>query len=275
MDMSLHPLAQSLHEAGALDPYFDLPMCDPGQDGWSKATDLFIGNSARLKELVMTYGQARWGTTNNHVAASALLIAYLTRLVYPIVVQYVLRRRLPKATLENLAFHRSGGVIDATGLRQPQFAVLPNDPAADHPDAEVLGDEGNLYQRLKEWVFAANIELVIEALHHSVPASLKVSQNAAAVAFAQAFHRLYYLVDDKSSVLRDANAFFNDSSSPLYGQVSIEIIEHQGRAGLFGRRAGCCLIWRTRESDGYCSNCILRPKDEQTQLFREMLVRMR
>ena len=68
-----------------------------------------------------------------------------------------------------------------------------------------------------------------------------------------------------------ANTFFQDSSSPIYGEISMEIIEHQGKAGLFGRRAGCCLIWRTREGDGYCANCILQPKEEQTQRFREMI----
>ncbi len=138
MDLSLHPLAQSFHEAGKLDAYFNMQVCDPSQSGWGKATDLFAGERTNLKELVMNYWYERWGTTNNHVAASAFIIAYLTRFVYLAIGQYVLHRRVPKVTLENLAFHRSDGRIDATGLRQPLFAVLPDDPFANHPDAEVL-----------------------------------------------------------------------------------------------------------------------------------------
>ena len=271
MDRVRHPLAQSLQDAGELDSYFDMPLCDPNQGGWSEAADLLQSDDARLRELVMSYGYGRWGTTNNHVAGSAFIIAYLTRFIYPMVGQYVLRRRVPKMTLENLAFHRSEGRIDATGLRRPQFAVLPDDPAANHPDAEVLNHESDLYLKLKEWAFESNVDVVIKALHRSVPASLKVSRNAVAASCAQAFHKLYFLVEGQEAVARDAATFFEDESSPLYRQVSIEVIEHQGKAGLFARRSGCCLVWRTRDNNRYCSNCILRPREEQTQQFREML----
>jgi ferric iron reductase protein FhuF len=275
MDIDRHPLVQSLREAGELDSYFDMPVCDPNQSGWSGATELFQGDDARLKKLVMSYGYERWGTNNNHVASSAFIIAYLTRFIYPMVGQYVLRRRVLKVTLANLAFHRSGGRIDATGLGQPQFAVLRDDPAANHPDAEVLNDERELYTQLKEWAFKSNLEIVIEALNRSVRASLKVSQNAVAASCAQAIHRLYPLVEDKGSVIRDTETFFEDPSSPLYRQVTMEVIDHQGKNGLFARRAGCCLVWRTRNSSRYCSNCILRPREEQTRSFKEMLIGVR
>ena len=146
-----HPLVLSLREAGELDPYLGMPVANADDTGWSPAGDLFQTGDADLRELVMGYGYARWGTTNNHVAASAFIIAYLTRFIYPMVAQYVLKRRVPRVTLENLAFHRTEGRIDATGLRQPQFAVLPDDPAAGHTDAEVLHGESELYQQLKEW----------------------------------------------------------------------------------------------------------------------------
>lgn len=274
MDLPRHPLAQGLNEAASLDPYLQMQFCNPDQGGWSPATDLFFGDDARLKERVMRYGLESWRTTNNHVAGSAFIVAYLTRVIYPVIGQYVLRRRVPGATLENLAFHQLGERIDGTGLRQSRFAALEDDPAAGHPDAEILRDRRQLYLRLKEWVFADNLEIVIECLHRAAGASRKVSRNAVAAACAQAFHRLFYLVEDKVSLVRDADTFFQDRSSPIFGQISLEIVEHQGKAGLFGSRAGCCLIWRTEESDGYCSNCILRPKEEQTRRFQQMLTRM-
>ena len=214
MALAEHPLMSSLREAGELDPYFDMPVADVNETGWSPAATLFQSGDTSLRNLVMGYGYARWGTANNHVAASAFIIAYLTRFIYPLVGQYVLKRRVPKATLENLAFHRTDGRIDATGLRQPQFAVLPNDPAAGHPDAEVLNGETDLYRRLKDWAFQSNVEIVIEALYSSVPASVKVSRNAVAASCAQALHRLYNHVEDKSLVLRDAETFFGDPVFP-------------------------------------------------------------
>ena len=266
-----HPLVRSLREAGELDPYFDMPVSNFNDTGWSPATALFQVGDASLRELVMSYGYARWGTANNHVAASAFIIAYLTRFIYPMVAQYVLRRRVPRVTLENLAFHRTDGRIDATGLRQPQFAVLPDDPASGHPDAEVLYSETGLYRQLKDWAFESNVEIVIAALRRSVPASIKVSQNAVAASCSQALHRLYNHVEDKSLVLRAAEVLLGDPSSLIYGQVSMEVIEHEGTSGFFARRAGCCLVWRTRRDNGYCSNCILQPKEEQTRQFKETL----
>ena len=273
MTTAEHPLVRSLREAGKLDPYFDMPVSDVNETGWSPAIALFQTGDNSLRELVMSYGYARWGTANNHVAASAFIIAYLTRFIYSMVAQYVLRKRVPRVTLENLAFHRTDGRIDATGLRQPQFAVLPDDPAAGHPDAEVMHSETELYQQLNDWAFNCNVEIVIAALRRSVPASVKVSQNAVAAACAQALHRLYNRVEDKSMVLRAAETLFGDPSSLIYGQVSMEVIEHEGKSGFFARRAGCCLVWRTREGSGYCSNCILQPREEQTRQFQEMLER--
>ena len=269
-----HPLIRSLREAGELDPYLDMPVRDVDDTGWSPAIDLFQAGDTSLRELVMSYGYARWGTTNNHVAASAFIIAYLTRLIFPMVGQYVLKKRVPRVTLENLSFHRTDDRIDATGLSYPQFAVLPNDPAADHRDAEVLSSETDLYQQLKDWAFKSNLEIVIAALRRSVPASFKVSQNAVAASCGQALHRLYDHVEDKNLVLRAAEAFFGDPSSLIYRQISMEVIEHEGRSGFFARRAGCCLVWRTREDGGYCSNCILQPREEQTRQFKDMLERV-
>jgi hypothetical protein len=250
-----------------------MPVSDVNESGWSPASALFRADDARLRELVMGYGYARWGTTNNHVAGSAFIIAYLTRFIYPMVGQYILSRRVPKVTLENLAFHRTDGGIDATGLREPKFAVLPNDPAAGHPDAEVLHSEADLYRQLKEWAFKSNVEIVIGSLCRSVPASAKVSQNAVAASCAQALHRLYNHVEDKSPVIRDAETFFGDRSSPIYRQISMEVIEHEGKSGFFARRAGCCLVWRTRGDNEYCSNCVLQPREEQTRQFVERLER--
>ena len=72
-----HPLIRSLREAGELDPYFDMPISDVNDTGWSPAIDLFQAGDASLRELVMGYGYARWGTANNHVAASAFITNYL------------------------------------------------------------------------------------------------------------------------------------------------------------------------------------------------------
>ena len=136
-------------------------------------------------------------------------------------------------------------------------------------NARIVQDEAALYGRLKEWLFNSNFELVIPSLHWAARASLKVSWNAVASSCAQVFHRLYGLAKEPDVVLRRAEAFFGDPSSPVYRQVSMELIEHQGGQGYFARRAGCCLWWRAAQD--YCSGCVLLSREEQDARFRELL----
>ena len=266
-----HPLIESMGRASLLNPHFCLPIREQGQDGWTDATDLFLGDDERLCDLMLAYGQNAWGTTNRHAAGSAFIIAYLSRLTWPVIAQYVIARRVPQVSLNNLAFHQAESRIDATALSCPSFAALSSDPAAGHPDVEVLPDETALYLRLKEWLFDSNVSPVIATLHQSGRASLKVSRNAVAASCSQAFNRLYALADTPDRVVRDAEVFFGDPTSLLFGQLTMEVFEHQGRRGFFSRRASCCLWWRSERSNDYCSNCILLSREQQDERFREML----
>jgi len=273
MANSGHPLVDSMRRAGALSSYFDLPVRVMDQDCWIDASSLFQADDARLRDMVMAHGRDRWGTDRPHVAGSAFIIAYLTRVTWPTIAQYVLERRVPRVTLDNLALNRDGERIVGTGLNHPFFALLPGDPAANHQDAEVVADEAALYARLKEWLFDANLSTVTSALSRAARASIKVSRNAVATSCAQAFNRLYSVVDNPNTVAQEALAFFSDSNSPVHREVTIELFEHRGKRGLFSRRAGCCLWWRSKQSNDYCSSCILLPRERQDERFREILAR--
>jgi ferric iron reductase protein FhuF len=174
-------------------------------------------------------------------------------------------------SLDNILFHQDGDRINGTALGSAAFTALLEDVHARHPDAEVAPSEAALYQRLKHRLFDTNLVPVISALQRAAGASPSVSRNAVASACAQAFHHLYPVVRDPARVVRDADVLFSDPASPVYRQVSMEVVEHDGRRGLFGRRRGCCLAWRIRDDAGYCSNCILVPREEQTRRFQEML----
>ena len=124
---------------------------------------------------------------------------------------------------------------------------------------------------LKEQLFESNFDVVIPALNRAAGASIKVSWNAVAAACALVFYWLYELTEDKESIVRHVEAFFGDPSSPMYGEVRMELIEHQGKKGYFARRAGCCLFWRVRDQDVYCSGCILLSDEEQTVRFKQQM----
>ena len=100
---------------------------------------------------------------------------------------------------------------------------------------------------------------------------MKISRNAVAFACAQAFHQLYSEVEDPLRLVSEANAFFDDPSSMVYKQITMEVFEHRDRRVFLARRLGCCLAWRVERAQGYCSNCILTPRTQRNQLFPEML----
>ena len=266
-----HPLVDSLRRLGSLDREYDLPVRDAEQEGWITAASLFQDDDQRLRDFVVGYGRDFVDTDNRHLAASAFIIAYLTRLTYPLISQYVLERRVIDVSLGNLEFHTNGRRFDGTALASPRFAALPDDPDAAHPDTEIVPDASALYARLKERLFDSNLDLVIPSLRRAALASEKVSWNAVAASCAQVFYRLYGSTEDTESIVRHAEAFFGDTSSPVYGQVRMDLIEHQGKKGYFARRAGCCLFWRVRDEDVYCSDCILISEEEQTARFKQFL----
>jgi len=270
-DYATNPLIDGMRRVGTIDRYFELPIRDPQQDGWISGEDLFLGNDQRLRHLVRTYGQAFWGTTNAHVAGSAFIIAYLTRLVWPVIGQWVREQQVPDVTLGNIAFHQSGDRIDATAMARPTFATVADGPNAGHEDRTTVADPEALYSQLKQWLLVANLNLVVESLRRAAGASVKISWNAAATACAQAFHHLYPVSETPETLVTHAHKLFEDSSSPLHGQLTMEAVTHQGRSGLFARRRGCCLAWRTERANGYCSNCILTPREKQDQQFQKML----
>lgn len=270
-----HPLTESMEQAESLGGFFAMPPATFAAGGWTRARDLFQGDDRRLGEMVAAYGQRAWESSNRHVAASAFLVAYLSRVVFPLVGQYVLAGRAPDVSLDNLAFHWNGPAIDATGLERLRFAGLPGDPAVGHADAVTVDDSGALYVQLREWLFRDNLAVVIPDLQRAAGASEKVSWNAVAAAFSQVLHRLYAGAGRPEEVVRAAETFFSDPESPVYGQLTMEEFESQGKTGFFSRRRGCCLWWRSPRANDYCSNCILLPRQEQDRRFGEMLTGIR
>ena len=270
---SPHALIASIGRAAALEDAFGIPVRQPGHDNWIGAESVLRHDAEGLRALVAGYGRDRLETENRHLAGSGFIIAFLTRLTFPLISQYVLERRVLDVSLSNLAFHTSGGRIDGTALSHPRFAVLPNDPDFEHPDALVVRDDKALYEQLKQWLFESNFELVIPSLHQEARASRKVSWNAVAASCAQVFYHLYDLVEKPETVIRHAETFFEDEISPIYRQVSMEVIEHLGKQGYFARRAGCCLYWRVRDSNIFCSGCVLLKEHEQTEQFQRLLAR--
>ena len=257
-----HPLVESMAAAARLGGYFALPVTRPGEEGWTSAAGLFLGDGRRLENLVVGLrGSGPGSSSNRHVVNSAFLVAYLSRVVFPVVGQYALARRVPDVSLSNLSFHWRGGGIDATGLDRPSFAALAADPEGRHRDGLAVPSEAALYRQLKKWLFEENLGIVIPALRQQAGASLKVSWNAVAASFSQALNRLYGPDGGPGGgggagpvVLRGpgiaAAQAVDDGGVPIPGPHRV----------LFP--AGRLLpVVAVPHANDYCSNCVLLPRE--------------
>ena len=90
--LNCHPLIQGMYRMKDISPYFQLSVNWAEGEGWISAYDLFHNDDNRLINMVRNYGIEHWNSSNPHVAGSAFLIAYLTRLVWPVIGQYVLEK---------------------------------------------------------------------------------------------------------------------------------------------------------------------------------------
>ena len=57
----------------------------------------------------MAHGKSYGGSTNRHVAGSVIIIAYLTRLVWPGIDSYLLEPRVTNVSRSNWAFQLAAG----------------------------------------------------------------------------------------------------------------------------------------------------------------------
>lgn len=137
------------------------------------------------------YGQDFQGTENRHLATSGFILADPTRITFPLISQYVLERRVIAVSLNNLEFHADGQRSTGTASVNPRFAARPDDPAAGHPDADIVRDDAALYAPIKEQLFDVNFDVDIPSPQREAGASVRVSWNAVASSCAHVFYWLY------------------------------------------------------------------------------------
>ena len=75
-----HPRVESMGRAAALNDFFALPVRYPDPGRWIEAESLFQDDDGRLRNMIVGYGQARWGTDNPHLAGSGFIVKNNIRL---------------------------------------------------------------------------------------------------------------------------------------------------------------------------------------------------
>jgi hypothetical protein len=257
------PLRKTLDLVDREKYYFDLKLGAPdGAPGGAYETvDSLTRDGGRALARLMGLAQTRWKLSNRD-AALAVVGEYAWGVGGPAIACYVLSRRVPDISPENVALRHDAdeGLWEAALLRG-RFAALPQDPAAGHPDAVVLDGESALLDWMRERL-VAGIEPLLDAVRRHARVGKRGAWARVSDYAADAFLMAGWDTEDQARCAADAEAFVASPNSPLRGKTGFFVVEHRGRRGAFITRGVCCQGYKDPEH-GNCDSCPMLTQEER------------
>ncbi|MCA3748827.1 MAG: (2Fe-2S)-binding protein [Rubrobacter sp.] len=263
--MSRSPLAEAL---GLIDPerhYFRMrPVAGDGE-GWVPATVLTSNEELAFRQI--RRAQERWDLRRRE-AAAYLVGSYAWGVGGPAVAAYVLARRVPDLSPENVLVRLDeGGGIPEAAVRTGRFATLASDPAAGHPEAVPLPGEPALLGWMRERLIAG-LDPLVSLVCGVTRVGGRTLWGRAADLLAQSFLMVGGDTPDQVGYMEDARAFV--SGLPFGERVSFFVVERGRQRRAFMTRSVCCQAYRNPEY-GYCDSCPALSQEERERRAAEEL----
>jgi hypothetical protein len=174
-------------------------------------------------------------------------------------------RRVPRLSPDAVAFHThpTEGWVDAVALLRPEFWCLPDDPDAEHPDAQVLADEQVLAQRLRSEVtahagrFIATLAPLVRLGRRSLWGAVTDTLDSAPWACGNELGR-------EAAGVADSRLLLDRRHPPLTAASgTYEVIDHHGRRWWSRHRQTCCFFYRMPSTET-CFTCPRSSDDERS-----------
>lgn len=269
------PLAATIARAAALDQFL---VAEVGtlEAGWFRADALAHAESAVLEEGLARVA-AHYPGAERRVAGAFLVGEYAWYLSAAAITAYLAEQRVPDLAPDNIGVryttfiwedHGETGESERFDVRflSGRFAALPDDPAADHPDALILPNA----TALREWLrmhIEAHLTPLIAAVQERTRLGQRAQWSLAADALAALFQHAGEKLGDEERAQAEGLAFIKVPGSPLRNRDTGYItLEYQGHRETFRRRGGCCLFYKV-EPGNNCLTCVLRPEEERNQML--------
>lgn len=218
--------------------------------GWMPVARL-LGDARMLDDALAAVGR-EVGSPRRDVQASLLLESYAWQLVLPLAGALIAESRIPTPGPDGTAVRLTDdGRPRAIRLLHGRFVALREDPATEHPDASVAGDQSMLDLCMRGGLIA-HFEPFVQTL------------NAASGRPRRALWRT--IADRTASALLYAGLASNRLAAAHAAAQRVLAgdppLQHPPRYSKFGEqpvhvRHGCCLSWRTAAAT-LCLTCPLR-----------------
>jgi hypothetical protein len=256
----MNPLAATVERLRGLRPDYPdayaVRIGVPAEPGWRLLADAVPDVANWCAQARERDNPARLAS----VAATAVGGALVHGVLGTVTAALVLDRRAWDLHAGHLAVHPA---TDRVAVRDASLLVLPDDPAAGHPDAEVLPDLPALLDRVAE-AAVATLRPLLDAVRAATRYGLVPLWNSAADAVrgAATYAPLYAGIEREparavAAALVDALAAHGARIRDRGGQ---ELVERGTETYTVPVRAACCLYYKTepeveRASDAYCMTC--------------------
>jgi ferric iron reductase protein FhuF len=213
-----------------------LVVGDAPGDGWVPATELLTG--AALDELLAA-PRKLWGA-KPHAAAALAYKQYTYWLAMPAVLGWAVARRVPLLDAGNVAVRLAADDHRVElGVRRPVVAVLPDDPAAGHPDAVVAAGEAELLAVLRDTLLDRHVAPLVAATRERV-------RIGAHTLYGQLAAGVTYVLTAASSPGVELVADPVAAGAALLealGMTRLADLREAPEGGLCVRRSTCCLAF--------------------------------
>ncbi len=277
-----HPLAETLLRSVNLNKYFYADIGDLEAD-WFAGEDLLNEGNPLLDE-ILAHQALHHPHMDSRTRGSYLIGEYSWNVPAVAVTAYLAEKRVPDLSLNNLAlrvskytWHEGGSTGEAERMDarflSGRFAALPDDPAANHPDAIIVPDALALREWLRQSI-EGHFKPLIERVHTKTRLSRHSQWCLVADSCASLFLNGGLVLDNESYGTAEGLAFVKTEGSPMKnpntGFISLTYLDHQET---FRERGGCCRYYTLVEDGHKCTSCVLRKPEERNQLLLEYMSR--
>jgi len=275
-----HPLQETLGKVTQLSKYLKAGLGNTDDTAWLTPLTLLAADSPHWTTLLATT-QQRLHTEAATIVSGSLLQEYQWPLLASAIACFLVDRRVPDLQPANVQL-RLGLTENADDQRERltyrtgRFAALPDDPAADHPDAEIVPDLAALRDYLRTGI-ETHMGWVIQQVSRQTHCKerglwLFVADRCAGT--------LVWLMQEQdqqpgcADIAAEINALIRADGSPLANKkVGLFELSYQKQTHIYLNRATCCYWYKTDGGD-YCTTCPHRTKEDRNERLLQAMTAM-
>lgn len=258
IDTMHHPLVGTFERLAGLHPYFQLATDPRSGTGWVQVGGAGGVDEWTLRQIRTTL--SRVGVDDGSIAATTVASDVGWLAAHAVAAMFV-ERRLPRFVPENLWTRPAdaAGDPDEVAISALRFDCLPDDSAAEHPDAVVVSGSSALRGRFHALITERLTAPVINRLTVLAPVGRKALWGMVTSSWATAYAYAGFATGRSDAARAEAEQLIGSDPRTALAPPIFYLTDDGAATRLRHWRGSCCLYYRA-PTYGYCEGtCPLLP----------------